>query len=233
MMKIGICDDEPIIAQVLIRIVEQSLEKRQVNAEIIPFTSGGSLLERVEELDAVFLDIEMPEMDGFEVGRVIQKRNPSCKIIMATGKMERFKESFKINAFRFVTKPFDNDEIEEALEALIKMKIGEEVIPLYIHRVQYDIMQKNIKYFKAFNGYSEAVVEDKSYRKELSLNEIEELLDHRLFHRVHKQYIVNMLFVETYNDSVIIIDGELIPVSRRKQKEFKKTYIDFDVNYRG
>ena len=232
-MKLGICDDEPMIARMLIKFVEQSLDKMKIKAEIYSFSSGCNLIERVEELDAVFLDIEMPEMDGFEVGRAIIKRNPNCKIIMATGKVERFKDSFKINAFRFVTKPFDSKEIDEAIEALMKMKIGLEVVPLYFNRIQYDIPQKNIKYFKAFNGYSEAIVEDKWFRKDLSLNELEELLDNRLFARVHKQYIVNMYFVETYKNSLINIDGEFLPVSRRKQKEFEKMYINFDVNYRS
>lgn len=232
-MKIGICDDEPIIAKILIQLVEQSLDKMNIKAEIFSFLSGSKLIERVEELDAVFLDIEMPEMDGFEVGRAIKKRNPNCKIIMATGKVERFKDSFKINAFRFVTKPFDSSEVEEAIEALINMKIGEEVIPLYFNRIQYDIPQKNIKYIKAFNGYSEAIVENKCFRKDLSLNELEALLDNRLFARVHKQFIVNMHFVETYKNSKIKIDGEFLPVSRRKRKQFEKMYISFDVNYRG
>jgi Response regulator of the LytR/AlgR family len=232
-MIIGICDDEPLIVRALTRLVGQSLEKLKIEAEITTFLSGDSMIKRVEDLDAAFLDIDMPEMDGIEVGKAIIKRNPNCKIIMATGKVERFKDTFKINAFRFVTKPFDIDEIEEALEALIKLKIGEEVIPLFLNRLQYNIPQKKIKYFKAFNGYSEAMVEEICFRKELSLNEIEELLDNRLFARINKQYIVNMQFVEYYKNSKIKIGENVFPVSRRKQKDFEKKYINFDINYRG
>lgn len=232
-MKIGICDDEPMIAKMLLLLIEKSLEKMKIKSEIFIFLSGRSLIERVEEFDAVFLDIEMPVMDGFEVGSVIIKRNPKCKIIMSTGKVERFKDSFKINAFRFVTKPFDYREIDESIEALIKIKVGEKVVTLYNNRIQYDIPQNNIKYFKAFNGYSEAMVEDKCFRKDLSLNELEELLDNRLFARVHKQYLVNMHFVELYKNSMIRIDGKTLPVSRRKQKEFEKMYINYDVTYRS
>lgn len=232
-MIIGICDDEPLIVRALAQLVEQSLEKLKIEAEITTFLSGDSLIKKVEDLDAAFLDIDMPEMDGIEVGKAIIKRNPNCKIIMATGKVERFKDTFKINAFRFVTKPFDIGEIEESLEALIKLKIGEEVIPLFLNRLQYNIPQKNIKYFKAFNGYSEAMVEEICFRKELSLNEIEELLDNRLFARISKQYIVNMHHVEYYKNSKIKIGENLLPVSRRKQKEFEKKYINFDINYRG
>lgn len=232
-MKIGICDDEPAVARVLLQFVKRSMDKIGIKAEIITFLSGVSLIERVEELEAVFLDIEMPLMDGFEVGRAIMKINPSCKIIMATGRVDRFKDSFKINAFRFVTKPYSSTEIEEALEALIKMKIGEEAIQLYFNRIPYEIPQKNIKYFKAFNGYTEAIMDDKCFRRDLSLNEIEELLDNRLFVRIHKQYIINMNFIDSYKNSMINIDGMRLPISRRKRKDFERMFINFDVNYGG
>ena len=152
---------------------------------------------------------------------------------MATGKVERFKESFKINAFRFVTKPFISSEIEEAIETLITLKIGEKAISLYLDRNPYEIPQKDIKYFKAFNGYSIAVVKDECFRKDSSLNELEKVLDKRIFVRINKQYLVNMRFVEIVKASALVIDGIEIPISRRKQKKLETAYINFDVNYRG
>ena len=230
-MKIGICDDESLMTTMLQRILEEISEKINLKMEITIFLSGTDLLERIDDLDAVFLDIEMPELDGFEVGIVIMKRNPGCKIIMATGIFERFKESFKINAFRFITKPYDSNEIEEALQALRKIKIGEETIPLYINRIQFDIRQKDIIYFNAFNGYSEAIVEDKCFRKELSLCELEKILDDRLFIRIHKKYLVNMRFVESYKNSMVKINGKYLAVSRRKHKEVEKMYINYAVTF--
>ncbi len=231
-MKIGICDDEPIVVKVLAQLVEQSLDQKKIKAEITPFLSGSLLLGKIKELDAVFLDIDMPEMDGFETGRAINKENPLCKIIMATGNPERYKDSFKINAFRFVTKPFEFAEIKEAIEALLKIKIGEEVFLLYLDRIPCNIPQKDIKFFKAFNGYCEARVQNKYFRRDLSLNEVEELLDPRLFCRIHKQYIVNMQYVEDHKETTLIIDGECFPISRRKQKDFEQKYVFFDINYR-
>lgn len=232
-MKIGICDDERIVIEMLSGFVEQSMEQRRIEAEIIPFLSGYSLLEKINELDAVFLDISMPEMDGFEVGLSINQRNPSCKIIMATGNSQRYKNAFKINAFRFITKPFDLAEIVEAMEALLRMKIGEEKIRLYFERIPYDIPQKDIIYWKAYNGYCEAKVQNRYFRRELSLNEVEGLLDNRLFARIHKQYIVNMRYIDHCKCHMVAIGGEFLPVSRRKQKEFEQRHLYFDVNYRG
>lgn len=231
-MKIGICDDEYMIIETLARFVEQSLKQKRVEAEIILFLSGYSLLEKINELDVVFLDISMPEMDGFEVGVSINKRNPSCKIIMATGNSQRYKDAFKINAFRFITKPFDSSEIGEAMEAVLRMKIGEEKIRLYFERIPYDTPQKNIIYWKAYNGYCEAKVQDKYFRRELSLNELGGLLDERLFVRIHKQYIVNMRYIDYYKNHTVVIGRESLPVSRRRKKEFVQRYLYFDINCR-
>ncbi len=71
-MKIGICDDERIIIETLTGFIKQSLEQRKAKAKIIPFISGHSFHEKISGIDAVFLDISMPEMDGFEVGACIK-----------------------------------------------------------------------------------------------------------------------------------------------------------------
>ena len=57
----------------------------------------------------------MPQMDGIDVGKEILRQNPGCRIIIASGEWERFKEGYVIRAVRFVTKPFDEEEIAEAL----------------------------------------------------------------------------------------------------------------------
>ncbi|WP_429147197.1 LytR/AlgR family response regulator transcription factor [Anaerotaenia torta] len=232
-MIIGICDDEPLVVKILTQLVNQTLDQKKVNVEVLPFLSGFCLLDRIEALDAVFLDIDMPGMDGFEVGRAINKEKPSCKIIMASGNPQRYKDSFKINAFRFITKPFDFAEIEEAIDSLLKVKAGEENFLLYLNYIPHDILQKNIKYFRAFNGYCEAKVQNLFFRRDLSLNEVEKLLDPRLFIRIHKQYIVNMQHINNYKNIIVEINGEFLPISRRKQKEFEQKYICFNVNYKG
>lgn len=112
---IGICDDEMLAVLQIEKMVIDYLERVEREVKILLFQSGRELLEHIEELHILFLDIEMPKMDGIEIGKNICKRNKECKIIMATGHLERFKEAFKIDAFRFVTKPFDSGEVEDAL----------------------------------------------------------------------------------------------------------------------
>lgn len=67
-------------------------------------------------MDILFLDIEMPGEDGIQTGKRLRERGSECKIIMATSMAERFKEGYHIGASRFVTKPFDQEEVEEELD---------------------------------------------------------------------------------------------------------------------
>lgn len=107
MICIGVCDDQIEIVKILEGMIASIQAEWGYKWEILVFTSGDELLTHIHKMDAVFLDIEMPKMDGIQVGKEIMKKNPDCRIIMATGRVERVKEAFYIQAFRFVTKPFN------------------------------------------------------------------------------------------------------------------------------
>ena len=94
MLRIGICDDEDIILDILKKIVSSCLEQLDYEAEIILFNSGKNLLEQKQQFNIVFLDLEMPELDGIETGRQLRRQQEDCKIIVATNRRDRFKEAF-------------------------------------------------------------------------------------------------------------------------------------------
>ena len=237
MLRVGICDDEPLIIEALRRIILEIADKNGWGISISCFESGKALLEAVDTLEAVFLDIDMPELDGIETGKRIGERNQECKIIMATSRADKFKDAFRIQAFRFVTKPFDENEIEEALQAIFHTQIGMEMIELYEKRNSYQIPQKDISYITSFDGYSEFVVSGKDanriLRKDSSLSELEKDLSKELFFRVSRQCIVNLGKITEYAKGSILIQGKKIVISRRKKKEFEQAYLEYDLRYRG
>ena len=237
MLRVGICDDEPLIIEALQRTILEIADTNGWEISISCFESGKALLEAVDTLEAVFLDIDMPELDGIETGKRIGERNQECKIIMATSRADKFKDAFRIQAFRFVTKPFDEDEIEEALQAVINTQIGLETIELYGKRNSYQIPQRDISYITAYDGYSEFFVSgrdtDRILRKDCSLSELEQELSKELFFRVSRQYIVNLGQITEYAKGNIFIQGKKILVSRRRKKEFEQAYLEYDLKYRG
>lgn len=231
MLKIGICDDKKMIVKALKEILEECMEEEGIQGKITEFYSGQELLTGYSGEEAVFLDIDMPGMDGIETGRNIRKRGYDCKIIMATGVEARFKEAFQIEALRFISKPFQKREIKEALEAVLKTRIGTEGIELYSGRSLYFFPQKKIQYIIAVNSAAEFMLEEGVFRKETSLAELENVLDRRLFYRVSKQCIVNMEKIIAYKSGKILLRDCEIKVSVRKKKEFEKAYMEYRINY--
>ncbi|MBE5884639.1 MAG: response regulator transcription factor [Lachnospiraceae bacterium] len=231
-LQVGICDDEILILDKLKDIVSSCLEEMGVDYDLMCFESAETLVEKAEGLDIVFLDIAMPQMDGIAAGKQIQLINKECKIIIASAMIERFKETYQICAFRFITKPYEKEEVQEALKAIVQRGVGVEYIEVYRDRKKYTIRQKKIKYMVAYDGYVEVKAGQYLFRKETSLNEMEKCLDEKIFARIHKQYLINMLWIDEYSDNSVQIEEKEFKISRRKSLEFNKKYMNFDINYR-
>lgn len=232
MLQIAICDD--VLEQTLMLQVYICEYCVSSNAEykLYLYESGEELLADVEKLDIVFLDIEMPGLDGIETGRLIRSRNSSCRIIMETVMIERMKEAFFIEAFRFIVKPINRTEVEEALNACMRKVLGSGSVPLYYNRIVHKVHQSEIQYVVTYDSYSEYRVKNKMLRSEASLRELEQQLDKRLFFRIHRKYIVNMAQVQSYSDGIIHMRDIELPVARRKKRDFEQAYMEFDLKYR-
>lgn len=228
MIKIGICDDEKIILEILQKMILVCLEELGFKAEIILFHKGKELLETDVKLDILFLDIEMPQIDGIETGKRLRRKGEECKIIMATSKKERFKEAFYINAFRFITKPFEKEEVEESLKEAIIALGGIEEIEVYKDRVKCTVLQRDILYIEAIDSSVEFVLKEGVFRKESSLNELEKELNEKVFFRINRQCIVNMAQIEKYEKGILFINNkECKKVSQRRKKEFYIAYREY------
>lgn len=230
---IGICDDLSFAVDELNEIVSNYLEKKEYKATILKFAHGSEVIPYMDELDILFLDIEMPGMDGIEVGEQFCHKKSNCKIIMATSRIERFKEAFRIQAFRFVSKPFEVAEVENALEDTLSLMIGTDTIELFENRIMYHIQQKDICYVVAYESYVEAILLNRrKMRKDISLSKMQELLDKCLFYRINRKYLVNMSYIEKHDGESITIDNMKIKIPRVKKKDFEHIFKEFSIRYR-
>lgn len=88
MIKIGLCDDEDIMRRKLHEVICECLVELKIEAEIYTYSSGKDVILDSEELDLLFLDIKMPDMDGIETGYALRKQGFGGKIIMASSVVE-------------------------------------------------------------------------------------------------------------------------------------------------
>lgn len=231
MLEIAICDDQRECAQDIYRHVKTILEKLHIEAKFTAFSTGRKLLDSGVRYDIILLDIDMPGIDGIETGKLIRRGDEKCRIIMVTAEKERYKDAFRFQAFRYVTKPIDPVEIGEAISAAVSVPIGSETIELFLNRLKYDVAQRDISYVRAFNGYTEFVTRDNVFRREDSLSSIEKELNDKLFFKVSRQYIVNMAAITDFDGKTIRVGREEFSLATRARKQFEKEYMEFDVNY--
>ena len=233
-MKIAVCDDQKHfrkdITDNLIKYHDKFCPEE--HWDIVEFDDGTKLIDDDDKKNLYFLDLEMPAMDGINVAEGLRRKwHQDCDIIIMTSHVERLKEGFRVNAFRFMTKPVDYDEMQEGLNTLRRSKVGYDTIILNSFGEDYQIAYRDIRYICKESGDTIIFVKNMKFRSKKSMEDWEQELDQRLFFRCHKGYIVNFRFIEESDEYILLDNGERVPISRRKKKDFNNKIREYDLYY--
>lgn len=230
---IGLCDDEPYIHEIIEKLLIEYAILYQMHYKMIHFYSGYELLQSDADLDVLFLDIDMPDMDGIEVGKKLRAREKTYKIVMLTAKEERYREAFKIGAFRFIPKPIEKQEFFDAILDVCEHLIGYHQVEVYRDGIAYAIPQKNIVYIMADRSATLIFTRDSEFRSEYSLVTWRAILDERLFFASHKSYLVNLSKIEEIEkNKILLVTGEKILVSKRRRLALLHAFMEYDTKHR-
>lgn len=225
-MMIAICDADKYAHYLLQEAICYFMNKHAVEYEIVIYSLGKELISEAEKFDLIFLDIILPDFDGYEIGKWVREKNKSCKIIIMSASGRR-KEAFHINAFRFIEKPIKIGILEEALQALKLTELGKEVIKLFENRRIVEVRQNKIYYIEAYDSSTEFVVSSRKLRRDISLKSLTNILDKRIFIQINRKQMVNGLFITEYKDGILYIDNCEFRVSRRRKREVEQFLKEF------
>ena len=121
-MRILICDDDPLIVEQIQKYVRSYFEKHHVKCpELVCFFAGVSLLSDKGDKDILFLDIEMPGMNGIYVGNQLKKENENIIIFIVTSYSEYLDEAMRFHVFRYLSKPLDKQRFFRNLKDAIDL----------------------------------------------------------------------------------------------------------------
>lgn len=192
--------------------------------------------------DCVFLDIEMPEMDGFQLLKNLTYKN--FEIIFTTAYDHYALKAFKAEAIDYLLKPIDTDDLQNSVERVKERKknngLGENIQELLdsysqkqSHRLALSFSGKikfveieDIVYCKSNGSYTEIFfLNAKSEVVSKKIKEIEETT-HADFFRVHHSYLVNLNYISEYIKTdghyLLMKNGVTIPISRSKRNDLLK-----------
>lgn len=236
-MRVAICDDDILELENIKKVLLEFINSKQSEYEITldTFSSGHNLFDfinHVSSFDLLVLDILMPEMTGIEVASKIREKNSDCKIIFLTSSPEFAVNSYKVNAFYYLLKPFQKQELlslldkalisiqeEQSKSVVIKGKTGLMRIPL--HTIEYIESVKHALNFHLRGGEAASC-----YAKMEEFREY--LLADRRFVRCHQSFIVNMSMIAQITSKYFVMqDKTLIPISRTLYPQVKQSYISY------
>lgn len=175
------------------------------------------------EVDLIFLDIEMPIINGFELLDVL-KNKP--QIIFVTGKTEYAFKAFDYDATDYLQKPITQERfnlgVEKALEYhRLKFENNaseEEYIFIKSNLKKRKIFINSILWIEALGDYIKLVTNEESYAILSTMKAFEKEVEEYSFLRIHKSYIVNLKKIKRFNSKFVEINTENIPLSRNKKK---------------
>jgi len=209
-------------------------------------TSGIDALKAIQELhpDLVFLDVEMPGMNGFEMLEQLNKIN--FHLIFVTSYDAYALKAIRFSAIDYLLKPIDREELQKAIQKVIKRMEAPlpEQLKIILEKMHQPATSSNkialptmeglqmipvqsIISCEADDNYTTLMLKNnKKIVVSCTLKVIEELLEENSFIRVHRSYLVNLdeieKYVKTDGGYVVMSDGSQIFISRNKKEELLK-----------
>ncbi|HBK02062.1 MAG TPA: hypothetical protein DDY77_03410 [Clostridiales bacterium] len=235
--KIAICDDDAPMLALYAGAIENCFAKYDSTCSIDSFPYAKKLQETIADkvYDIIFLDIEMPEMDGISLGRYIRNKyrgDVDTEIVYISNREDKVFDTFDIRPLGFIRKRnFVNDCIHVIRLYLsqhaykksefVEIKSGSSIVKMNMRDIIYLECLKDYQYIYTLK---EAPVKIKT-----TMTTLEELLSAYGFIRIHKGYIVNYKFIQAIDKrNVILLAGNkeyTLPVSGAKLTEIRKLYL--------
>lgn len=229
-MRIAICEDEQYFREQLQK--ELNTYYKSLDVLVCSFSSGEDLLKRMEQseafFDLIFMDIEMPGMDGLETSTQIHNTHPDLPIILLTSHKELAMAGYEVDAFRFLDKPLKREKLYQALQAVEKQRYVKKKITIMENGNERYLSCQDILFIKSENVYLKIVTNHQQYLIRKKLKEQERELPQALFCKVHRSYMVNLSYVSVFDGrSITMKNGEQIPVSRNCRDVFKERMLHY------
>jgi DNA-binding LytR/AlgR family response regulator len=228
-LKIAICDDNNIIAESIQEALEKVLQTLALTEySIETYANGVDFVHHNVAYDLVILDVEMPELDGFELAEKIHQVDDHTLIIFLTSHAELMSRGYHVHAFRYLTKPIDDSDFREAITSAVNRISSYEQIVIKYERIDIVINTRTITHIESLGDGSCIYTSGQHYITNYSMKSLRERLPKQDFILVHRRYLVNLKYVKEVHNAKIILSTDMqINISMKRKKEIKAAFYEY------
>ncbi|MCI5856631.1 MAG: LytTR family DNA-binding domain-containing protein [Agathobacter sp.] len=227
--KIAICDDDKADRQYIEALVEKWAKNAGHSVQVAVFESAESFLFHYaaeQDYDILLLDIEMGEMDGVTMAKMLRKDNDAIQIVFITGYSDYISEGYEVAAFHYLMKPVKEEKLAEVLaraaeklarnEKCLYFETAGETVRIPVYQIRYaDVMGNYVTIHAA-----------EDVKVKMTLGNLEKELDERFF-RVGRSSIVNLTQIARVTKTEIRLSGgEAIPLPKGAYEAVNRAIIN-------
>jgi two-component system, LytTR family, response regulator LytT len=227
-LKVIIVDDEPMSRSFLERYCEK-FGDLEVAGSFEDASTALTYLHK-NEIDILFLDVEMPDVSGFQL---LDQMLYLPKVILTTSKTDYAFDAFQYGVADYIKKPITYNRFQEAVtkikDSLVKKAapapapkntdVNLEEIFIKADGKLTRLNFQEILYIESLGDYVKYFTATKNYVTLSTLKAVEEKMTGNKFMKVHRSYIVNLQKIKDIQDNTLVIEGRVIPISKSLKSE--------------
>ena len=229
-----ILEDEPPAARVLLRYLQDFPEWICLGVHHSPKTAMAVL--EAEAPDLLFLDIHLPDISGLNVLRQLQ--HPPM-VVFTTAYPQYAVEGFELAALDYLLKPISPERFQKAMERALERleqerileKTGQDsgFLSIRADRKVHRLPFQRILYLQALDDYVKIICSDGTLLPKITLSQLEKELPEQLFLRIHRSYIINLKFLQNYDQQEVSIADRKLPIGKsfREQVSARLKNVDY------
>lgn len=234
MIKIAIVDDEEVMLRKITRIINEGFNQEKT---IRTYNKSTDFFKDEDKFnfDIVFLDIDMPDITGFELAEVIKSVDSEITIIFVSNMEHLVFKAFEYQPFRFIRKDTADEDVISALNAYMKeIDSAKDYFIFQTNDYELKVLTNDIIYFESMGHdiYLKTATDYlKLKRSETKANNMQKLsqkFEAKGFVRVHKSYLLNCKYIFVINRTAVVLkNNDIIRINPHNVNEIKSKYQEY------
>lgn len=231
MIKVAIVDDDFMYLEKLYRQILQYSESHHLEIQVTSYSHGFELVSDFKPIyDIIFLDIEMPHLNGIEVAKEIRNSDPHVVIIFITNSAKYAVKGYEVGAFDYMMKPLEYEHFAVKFSLALSAIHSKDAFSILLPQEEgsRNVAISEIIYIEVRNHWLYIITLDAEYKMLGSLKEMNDQLSDYHFIMCNKSYLINLKHVSKVNsENVVMYGNHELKMSRSRRKAVQNAFLEY------